>query len=347
MKIKFCCKAPNLKLTKKLTAILSAVLGVILAVGIVLCAVLGFNNSVKDVKTVSVSMDEFYYSNFCGEDVEDVCEDVFAALGLEVQDKDVGRVKNDLCEVVYSFDKDASTKDIRDAKNAIDGIVSLSEEWKDADIKVTTGEVEVVGTMAKHYILRGIIAAAVFAVLALVYVWIRYKFHVAAFVVCGSILGVALTTAVLAIVRIPVTPAIAAVLAASALFTAVALLFNFNKLRMAQKEENVAEKSTEELVSSTIAWKETLSLTVALGVSLLVMICVGKAAIAWFSFAAIIALLVSAFLGLVYGPALYVFVKKYADKVAASKSSDYKGAKKTVKEKKEENTPAVAEENAD
>lgn len=347
MKIKFCCKAPNLKLTKKLTVILSAVLGVILAVGIVLCAVLGFNNSEKDVKTVSVSMDAYQYNYFCGEDVETACEDVFEAIGLEVEEKSVGTVEGYLCEVVYSFDKDTDTEELRAAKKAIDSIVEMNEDWKDADISVTTGEVEIIGTMAKHYILRGVIAAAVFAVLALVYVWIRYNFHVAAFVACGGVLAMLLTTAVLAIVRIPVTPAIASVLAASVLFTTVALLFNFNKLRTVQKEENVAEKSTEELVSSSIAWKETGLLCGMLGVALLIMICVGKAAIAWFSFAAIIGLLVSAFLGLIYGPALYASVKKYADKVAAKNVSGYKGAKKKIKTKTEESAVVETEETAD
>ena len=56
MKIK-CCKAPNLKLTKKFALILSAVLAAILAAGIVLCAVLGFNSGIKDVKTLTVSVD--------------------------------------------------------------------------------------------------------------------------------------------------------------------------------------------------------------------------------------------------------------------------------------------------
>ena len=74
MKTKVCCKAPNLKLTKKFALILSAVLAAILAAGIVLCAVLGFNGSIKNVKTVTVSMDSYSYETDGG-DVKNTVSD--------------------------------------------------------------------------------------------------------------------------------------------------------------------------------------------------------------------------------------------------------------------------------
>lgn len=330
MKIK-CCKAPNLKLTKKFALILSAVLAAILAAGIVLCAVLGFNSSIKDVKTVTVSVD---YSSYQvdGGDIKGSVNGVLGQAGLEADDINVGERGLAGTDLVYVFDKDTSIETLRGVKLVLDS--QLAAEFPDAIFSVSVEDVKISGTVAKNYVGRGLIALLIFAVASLAYVWIRYKLFAALYMLGGNLLSMGLTTALIALVRIPVTPAVAAVIAASVLFSTVTVLMFFNKLRAAQKEESAAEKTAEELISSSIAWKETTLFAAILTVALIVMICVGRAAIAWFSLSAIIGVLVAAVIGLLFVPATFVPAKRCADKIAAAKSTSYKGAKKGEKAKK-------------
>ena len=338
MKTNFCCKAPNVKLTKKFALILTAVLVVILTAGIVLCAALGFNSSIKDVKTVTVTVDYYSYQ-VDGGDIKGAANGVFSAAGLEADDVNVGERGVASVDVVYVFDKDTSEETLRAAKAALDA--KLATDFEDAIFSVSVEDVQITGTLAKNYVARGVIALVIFAVVSFLYVWLRYKLFAALYVLGGNLISVALTTALVALLRIPVTPAVAAAIAASVLFATVAMLFFFNKLRAAQKEESAAEKSAEEIVSSSIAWKETVCFSAVLAVALIVMICVGRAAIAWFSVAAILAVLAATFVGLLYVPATFVPAKKCADTLAAKNSSGYKGAKKGEKVKKAD------EENAD
>lgn len=335
MKTKVCCKAPKLKLTKKFAVILSAVLVVILAAGIALCAKLGFNSSIKDVKTVTVSMDSYSYK-IDGDDVKNTVSDALKEKGLKADDVNVCKTSTSV-DVVYVFDKDTSLETLRAVKGELVGKDGedgkLAKEFPNAIISVSVEEVNVIGTTARNYVGRGLIALLIFAVVSLLYAWIRYKLFAALYLLGGNLLSMGLTTALIALLRIPVTPSVGAVIAASVLFSSVTILFFFNKLRAAQKEEGAAEKSAEELVSSSIAWKETTLLSAMLIVSLLVMICVGKAAIAWFSLAAILAILASTVVGLLFVPATFVPAKKYADKIAANKAKTYKGAKKGEKAK--------------
>lgn len=326
-----CCKAPHLKMTKKLAVLLSVVLAAILAAGIVLCAVLGFNSSIKEVKTVTVSVDYYSYQ-VDGDGIKNSVSEVLGQAGLEADDVNIGEKGLSGTDVVYVFDKDTSIDTLRGVKVVLDS--KLATEFEDAIFSVSVEDVKPIGTMAKNYVGRALIAVLIFAVASFLYVWIRYKLFAALYVLGGNLLSIGLTTALVALCRIPVMPSVASAIAASALFSTVTVLMFFNKLRAAQKEESAASKSAEEIISSSIAWKETLVFAIALCVALIVMICVGKAAIAWFSLSAIVAVLVSAVIGLLYVPAMFVPAKKCADKLAAKKSTSYKGAKKGEKAKK-------------
>ena len=338
MKIK-CCKAPNLKLTKKLALILSVVLAAILAAGIVLCALLGFNSSIKDTKNVYVDA-EYYTYYESGDTVKGICNEAFGLAGLEVEDEQIGEKGVAGYDIVYVFDKDTSMELLREVKAYIDW--KLEEAgFVDKMITVTTQEVNVVGTTAQNYVGRGLVALLIFAVASVLYVWLRYKMFAALYMLGSNLLTMGLTTAVIALTRIPVTPSVAAAIAASVLFSAVTVLMFFNRLRAAQKEESAADKSAEEIISSSIAWKETTVFTVLMTVALLIMICVGKSAIAWFSLSAMIGVHLAAFISLVYLPATFVPAKKLADKLAAKKSSGYKGAKKGDKANKADSEEIV------
>ena len=332
MKIK-CCKAPNLKLTKKLALIVSAVLSAILVAGIILCAVLGFNSSIKDTKNITVSVDNYYYA-VDGDKIKGAASEVFGAAGVKADDVNVADKGELGVEIVYVFDKDTN-EDIL-VKAADDLTKKLLAEYPDATPSAEYQDVNVIATMAKNYVVRGLIALAIFAVASIIYVWIRYQLFAALYMLGGNLLSLGLTTAIIALTRVPVMPSVAAALAASVLFSAVATLMFFNRLRAAQKEDNAADKSAEEVVSSSIAWKETTVFAGLMTAALLVMICVGRAAIVWFSLSAMIGVHVAAFISLVYVPVMFVPAKKLADKIAAEKATTYKGAKKGEKAKKAE-----------
>lgn len=326
-----CCKAPHLKMTKKLAVLLSVVLAAILAAGIVLCAVLGFNSSIKEVKTVTVSVDYYSYQ-VDGDDIKNSVSEVLGQAGLEADDVNIGEKGLSGTDVVYVFDKDTSIDTLRGVKVVLDS--KLVTEFEDAIFSVSVEDVKPIGTMAKNYVGRALIAVLIFAVASFLYVWIRYKLFAALYVLGGNLLSIGLTTALVALCRIPVMPSVASAIAASALFSTVTVLMFFNKLRAAQAEDDAADKSAEELISSSIAWKETTVFAILMTVALIVMICVGRAAIAWFSLSAIIGVLVAAVIGLLLVPATFVPAKKCADKIAAAKSTSYKGAKKGEKTKK-------------
>ena len=337
MKIKFCCKAPNLKLTKKLALIVSGVLAAILVAGIVLCAVLGFNSSIKDrakdYKSLSVSLDYYSYEVDGGK-IKGAINEVLGVAGLEADDVIIGNKGVAGKEIVYMFDKDTSNETLQMVKNAVDFMIE--EGFEDAIFSVSVEDVNVVGMMAKNYVARGLIALAIFAVASILYVWIRYKLFAALYMLGSNLLTMGLTTAIIALTRVPVLPSVAAAIAASVLFSAVATLMFFNKLRAAQKEDDAADKSAEEIVTSSIAWKETTIFAGLMTAALLVMICVGRHAIAWFSLSSMIGVHVAAFISLVYVPVMFVPAKKLADKIAAEKAKTYKGAKKGEHAKKAE-----------
>ena len=195
MKIKFCCKAPNLKLTKKLALIASAVLAAILAVGIIVCAVCGFNNSVnssnKDTKNIVVSVDSYYYE-VDGGNINKSVNEVFGLAGVEADDVNVGNRTSGV-DVVYVFDKDTNTEVLNAVKDALN--IKLSAEFPDAIVSVAFENVRVIGTQAKDYVARGLIALLVFAVASLLYVWIRYKLFAALYMLGGNLLTLGVTTA--------------------------------------------------------------------------------------------------------------------------------------------------------
>jgi len=326
-----CCKAPSNKMIKILSIIFTAVMSALLVAGIIVCAVLGFNNSHKDAKAVTVTVDTYAY-NVNAQNIEATTNVVFAKRGLEVEDRQFATMGSTEVEIVYVFDNDTSLAVLNEAKADLDS--GLEDAFPNAVFSVRVEAMRVMDTTPESYVGRGLIAVAIFAALSFLYVWIRYKLFAALYALCGNVFAGGLTTALIALTRIPVTPAVGAAIAASVLFSTVTVLFFFNKLRAAEKEDSAADKSEKEIVYSSIAWKETLLFAGLLGAAFIVMICVGKTAIAWFSLSAIVAVLAATFVGLLLVPTTFVPAKKCADKLAAQKASGYKGAKKGEKAQK-------------
>jgi len=332
--------------TVKKTAILSIVLAVIIVAAVALGIVFGvkgngvFNKSalLSDSKTLTVSLNQHAYLTKL-EDVEAECEKAFANLDVEYQMK--GEMSGDESEIVYVF---ASEADLTAAKTAIEEKFDslTANEWKGTFITVSANSEKAVKVLVKNYVLRGVIAGVVMAVLVFAYVAIRYRLNMGIVAAIATLLGGLLTAAVIIITRIPVTASVTYVLAVAQLFSAVTTLLTFNKVRANSAKEDASTQSAEELITSSVATKEILSLATVGGVSLIVVGACATAGVRWFAILALIGLVVATFIGLVYAPSLYIPFKKAADKKPVKDA--YVGAKKTttkVKKAKKEVVKAV------
>ena len=334
-----------LKKTAKKTTLLFIIVAVVLAAAIavgILCgvksSVFNTNAQMKDSKTLTVSLNQYAYSTRL-EEVENVCEDAFGKLDVQYELK--GEMSGDESEIVYVFEKDV---DLSKVQAALETKLNEKAEAWGADITVSSNSENAVSVLARHYTLRALIAGAVMAVLVFAYVSLRYKLSIGIVTAVATVLGMLLTASVAILTRIPVTSSIAYVIAVAGLFSAVTTLFTMNKLRANLKSENAAEQSAEELISDSIAVKEIGWFTVLAGGALVIGGALAASNVRWFAVLSLIGVLVAAFIGLLYAPAMYIPMKKAADKRPA-RNVTYKGAKKTsTKEKKQYVKAAPVEE---
>ena len=335
-----------LKKTAKKTTILSIIVAVVLAAAIavgILCGVKGFgvfnmNAQMKDSKTLTVSLNQYAYNTRLDE-VESVCETAFGSLDVQYELK--GEMSGDESEIVYVF---KAGTDLTKVQAALETKLAEKANAWGAFVTVSSNSEKAVSVLARHYTLRALIAGAVIAVLVFVYVSLRYKLGMGVITAIATLLGMLLTASVAILTRIPVTSSIAYVIAVAGLFSAVTTLFTMNKLRANMKSEDAAEQSADELVASSIATKEIGWFTVLAGGALVIVGALAVSNVRWFAILSLVGVLVAAFIGLLYAPAMYIPVKKAADKRPA-RNVTYKGAKKTsTKEKKKFVKAAPVEE---
>lgn len=313
--------------TKKVT-LLSIILAVILVAGIVLGAVFGFNKNVnvKDAKTLTVSMNSVIYETE-KDTVNEICKDAFD--GLSILQVKEGKMDGVDCEIMYVFEGNA---DLAAAKETLEKAfaekTASGADWETLSVTVSTGSEVVLATQAEGYVLRGVIAGFVFAVLALVYVGLRYRWDMGFLIGICTALGIALTTALIAACRIPVTNAVMYAIAGAGLLTAIMVLFTLNKLRPVLAEKKKADNV--EILVNTVAVKEILWTAILLAFGVVLVGALSGTTGSWFMVSALVGVLVAAFIGMIYAPALYLPFMEKADKVAADNAA-YKGAKKGEK----------------
>ena len=329
-----------LKNTTKKVTLLSVILAIILVAGIVLGAVFGFNKNinVKDAKTLTVSMNSVIYETE-RETVNEICKDAFKGVSvLQVKD---GKMNGVECEIMYVFDASA---DLTEAKAALEEAfakkTAAGAAWESLTVTVATGDEVVLATQAEGYVLRGVIAGVVFAVLALVYVGLRYRWDMGALVAICVVVGIAVTTALIAACRIVVTNSVMYAIAGAGLLTAIMVLFTMNKLRSVLQEKKT-EENVEILVKS-VAVKDILTTAIFACFAFVLVGAFGGTAGSWFMVSALAGLVVATFIALVYAPALYLPFMELADK-NAEKNATYKGAKKGEKKAPVAEVAEVAE----
>ncbi len=328
--------------TVKKTTIFSVIIALLLAAAIAVVCFLGFNKSVliDSNKSLTVSVNTFSYNNN-KEEIKETCEKTFNGAGVSAEYVIEGEMDGDTCEFVFVFDKDVNVE------NLADGVkTALKASFAEASINVSDAVEEATAVLAKHFVLRAAIAAAVFTVLAFAYVAIRYRsVYTGVAVGLNVLFAMALTAGIIVLTRIPVTVSVASVIMIGGLLAAACTLLTVGKAEDAKKEDG--DESNEARTLSAIATKETLWLCCGLAFAMVLVGVLGKTAAAWFAVAALVAIVVAAILSLFYAPALYLSMQE----VESRKSkSGYVGAKKSEKKEKasieasKEEAPVVAEE---
>ena len=340
--------------TVKKTTLWSLIIAILLAAAIVVCALFGFNKNIalKDNKSLTVSLNAYIYNTQLDEVKADLGDQLDAEYILE------GSMSGDVSEIVFVFDKDADVAAYKTTvENYLADKVKNDAAWSGAKYNVSVSAEKATAVLAKGYVLRAAIAGVVLAVLAFVYVSLRYKLGGGLVVGASVLLSMLSTAAIITLTRIYVTATAAYAISIAGLITAAMVLFTLNNVRSAQKEEG---QTTEELVASSIAVKEILYVAAVTAVGVLLLGILGKTGAAWFAASALIAIAVSVFFALIFAPAMYVSVKTaeakkpartgyVGAKKGAAKAKKVKAAKEevveaTAKEVVEETTEEVAEE---
>lgn len=326
------------KLCQKMKTVtfLSVIMAIVLALSIVITAIFGVNyaTTANDQNTLTVTVNRYFYDNRL-DDVKAVCEKELDKLSVKYIYN--GEMSGDECELVYVFDKDVK---LDSAKASLKATFADKTKdggaWDGAFIEVSTAREALQTSIPTASIVRAAVAVAVFAVLAFLYVALRYRLFMGLTTAIAVLLSAVMTASIALLARIPVTSALLYAVVISSMLVAIFTILTMNKIRA-----NTSEASAEETVYSSVATKEIVAITVALSVALALVGAIATWAVRWFAICSLVSLLVAALIGLTFVPALYLPLRKVEEKAAARGKSGYIGAEsKTEKTEKTENAEA-------
>lgn len=324
--------------TVKKATLWTVITAVILAVAVVIGCLFGFNKSatVSNSRMMTITVEQYgFYNEDLREEIEEQCEKVFKKLDMDFTYEMKGEMSGD-SELVYMFKKSVSATKFATAEDSLQEIFDTRYQTQGDKLEAIevdvmgNADVEVIASTEKNFLLRGVIAGVIFAVLAFAYVSLRFKLQMGILTAGSILVTMALTTALAVIARIPVTYSAIAVVAVSALVTAALVLLTLGKLRAKAKE---ATADAEEALLANAPEKEILTVAACGGIALVVMGVIATTTVRWFAVLALLGLIASVFVSLIFAPSVYLPLKKIADK-KAEKNTNYKGAKKKSKEKK-------------
>lgn len=327
------------KTVKKVT-IMSIVIAVLLIASFLLTFFVGANYGITtdDMETLTVTVDDYHFNNETSiAKIESVCESTFTAEKVDPKATYRGEMSAD-SELIFVFE---SGTNLTNAKAALKTAFATEQAKADsiinaAEISVSTGSEVLKAEIAWNFVWRAVGAAALFAVLAFIYTAIRFGLNKGILTAVCALLAPALSAAVVLLTRIPFTTACFYAMAISSMITTVFVLLNLNKLRANLKSEEFAQKSAEDQIVESTATRDITVFTAIMGIALILVGAIATSAVRWFALASLVSLIVSAAIGLLFAPALYLPMKKLADKKAASvTASGYQGAKK-ASDKEEE-----------
>lgn len=297
--------------------LMSIVMAAILVLSVILTAIFGvsYAATLRDANTLTVTVNQSFYNKSLDK-VKGVCDAEFIQQGLTVEYSEESLVGAD-GEVVYYFSAGADVKTkVEAAKIGLANTFAAKQdetsgEWKEdlVEISVSTAVEDMQVQMPLWYALRALIAVVVFAALAFAYASIRYGLLAGITTGISTLCGAFLSAAVVLLTRMPITNSALYIFGISAIASAVFAVLTMNKLR-AKKDE----QTTADLVVDSTAVKEILAFTMVFGAALILVGAVATWSTRWFAIAALVSLVITAFVGLVYAPALYFLFKENADK---------------------------------
>ena len=299
-------KTNPVKKTVGMWKVWTIIVSAIVVVGIVIAAIFGFNTTadLKSAKTVTI---EYSYGTQSA-DLQAVCDETFAEKGLKpLQVKGTTTAPG---ELIYYFDLNA---DLTAATAALEADIQEEMEANGrlenaSFINVRQNVEEFRSGVAEGYVLRAAIAVAVFAVLAFVYVSLRYKLSMGITMAAAMVAAGGLTVALVACARIPVTASFAYA-AVFAVFVAAALVMTtlnrFRDILKDSKKENSSKEvdGEQDKVVAAVDTKQVVIVTAALAVGVaLIGAFIGTAR--WFALSAFVGLAAAFFVAWVFAPAL-------------------------------------------
>lgn len=300
--------------------ILAIVTAVIILAGVIVAAFAGFNlsSTLESSNQLTVTMDSYTFSSKL-EDIQATCEKQFESSGVDYNYSKQSEMNGYEAELVYVFDADVDLTAVKTAlSTALTGVES-----------VTVTKVDATGGIPTSYVVRAVVAGAVFCVLAFAYIAIRHKLSAALAVVLSMVAGAGLTFAVCALTRIPVTYSVTYSVFFAMIVTTVATMFHFFKIFAKSKTEEGKAMTAEQLTNSSLAVKEILIFAVTTAVALVLLGAIAQANVRWFAITALVALVCGIVSSLVIAPAAYIVFKTKSDKKAAERARyDYKKTKK-------------------
>ena len=311
--------------TVKNIPLLSAILAILLAAAIVVVGLFGVNYAptLKNCNALTVTVNTKAFEDKL-EQIEDKCEAAFENAGVDYSLVKYSQMSGDDCEIVYEFDESVNLTAVKaELAQTFATITSEQGEWNGSFISVSQTSEVLLTQLPTAYAVRAAVAVAVFSVLAFVYEALRYRLFMGIVAAVCSALGSLMATALVLLVRIPVSNSLLYISVLAAPVAVVLALFTFNKMRAAM------QANQEFAVEETIACKEITAVAVLGGVALVLLGAIATTAVRWFAVAALVALIVAVFVGGLFAPAMCIPMKKAEDKRNQGKTkSGYVGAEK-------------------
>ena len=318
----------------KLLPVWLAVSAVVILAGIILWALLGFNYAAEKptYKTFEVSYDVVVDLGAEGETdpakLDELCLKAFkdAKITPDASYTDDSRYTLNYM-LRYTFSADTSDEALAAAKTAVEAAIKTTfPAHADLAVSYHTFEQEKLTTADW----RGAVAIAVGAVVALIYVCIRFG-PAAAITGCVNCVHDALfALSILAIARIPVSAASPLVIAGIAAAASLICWLVFCALSRGEGKKNT-NAAVNALEATTAAHKSAVKpISIIAGGAALVLLLVGLVAapgVRLFTLPALLSVAAAAYSSLLLGPALYVHVRRPFDKLFA-KQKRYVGKKK-------------------
>lgn len=337
---------------RKTFPILFTVSLILIIAGVILAALLGFNRTLASGagKSFEVDYDVVFgiqkpdeNGGTLEDSLQTLCEQTFAGLGLGWSDKKIereidrnsGRETGD-SRLIYTFGADADAGQLGKAVETVNAALSAPDGiYASASEKIASWHVLADETFNEG-VWRGAIAIAVGAIVALIYIAVRFGVASAltGLVLCAH--DTLLTIALVALTRIPVLPFAPMLYGAAAAFLSVLFwLIHAMKLRETAKDPAFAGISAAERYEEAdkVSFKPTLYAAIGVAAVVAVTAVIGAIASTGFLFFALpmlIPVAVALYSSLLLASPLYVPIRKPFERFE-TRTKKYAGKQKAEK----------------